>query len=240
MIGWSRRNRSRHGSHAPNGGGGSEDLFGKTLFVDLMMSTLIVVTTLLIASNAIERAKKVPEKKEEQKSSIETDGLYAIVATWPADVNDDVDLWVKDPAGNLIFYGRTTAELMHLEYDDRGDVGDTAMTSTGKVKVDINRERAIIRAGMAGEYVVNVQMYTKRHPAPTTVKVSLYRLRGDDTEVLVKERVLKEGDEKTAFRFTLAPDGEMTGNNELDVRLTESVAADPQQGGMSFPGGTVP
>lgn len=213
-------------------------IFGKTLFVDLMMGTLVVVTALLIASNAVEKAKKEPEKKE--NASIETDGQYAIVATWPADANDDVDLYVKDPSGNLIFYGRTTAELMHLEYDDRGDLGDKAMTSSGEVRVAINQERAIIRGGMPGEYVVNVHMFAKRASAPTTVKISLYRLKGDDTEILVKERVLKaDDDEATAFRFTLGPDGEKTGDSELPDSLTdEAAAAGPQQGGMSFPGVT--
>lgn len=214
-------------------------IFGKTLFVDLMMGTLVVVTALLIASNALERAK-VKQEEKKQESSIETDGLYAIVATWPADVNDDVDLYVKDPSGNLIYYGRTTAELMHLEYDDRGELGDKAMTSSGEVKVDINRERAIIRGGMAGEYVVNVHMFAKRHPAPTTVKVALYRLRGDDTEVLVKERALSTRDqEATAFRFVLAADGEIVNTSELPTRLTGDAASDAQQGGMSFPGVTL-
>lgn len=222
--------KKREGTHE------RPQIFGKTLFVDLMMSTLIVVTALLMASNAIEKAKKAEEKKQE--SSIETDGLYAIVATWPNDMNDDVDLYVQDPAGNLIFYGRTTAELMHLEYDDRGDVGDKAMTSSGEVKVDINRERAIIRGGMAGEYVVNVHMFSKRAAAPTKVKIALYRLKGDDTEVLSKERTLKnERDEATAFRFTLSADGVMTGSNELPIVLTTDAAAAAQQGGMSFPGG---
>lgn len=225
-----RRNRAL-------GDGEGEDLFGKTPFVDLMMSTLIVVTALLFAAIAVERAEKVEQKKQE--SSIETDGAYAIVATWPAEANDDVDLYVKDPSGNLIFYNRTTAELMHLEYDDRGDLGDKAMTSTGEVKVDINRERAIIRGGMAGEYVVNIHMFAKRHAAATTVKVALYRLRGDDTEVLSKEITLRAtGDESTAFRFVLSADGEIVSTNELQIDLTGDAAADAQQGGMSFPGAT--
>ena len=224
--------KKREGTHE------RPQIFGKTLFVDLMMSTLIVVTALLMASNAVEKAKKVEEKKQE--SSIETDGAYAIVATWPNEANDDVDLYMKDPAGNLIFYGRTTAELMHLEYDDRGDLGDRAMTSTGEVKADINRERAIVRKGMSGEYVVNVHMFAKRYGPPTTVKVALYRLRGDDTEVLSKDIVLKaDGDEATAFRFILGPDGEIVSTNELPTSLTgDAAAAGPQQGGMSFPGVT--
>ena len=214
-------------------------IFGKTLFADLLLGMLVVVTALLRASNAVEREE---EQKKKQESSIETDGLYAIVATWPADVNDDVDLYVKDPAGNVIFYAQTTAELMHLEYDDRGDLGDKAMTSSGEVKVDINRERAIIRGGMPGEYAVNVHMFSKRAAAPTTVRIALYRLKGDDTEVLVKERVLKtEKEEATAFRFTISADGEKTADNELPISLTVEAASGPsgtQRGGLSFPGGT--
>ncbi|MEK7545931.1 MAG: hypothetical protein AAB554_02530 [Patescibacteria group bacterium] len=212
-------------------------IFGKTLFVDFLLGMLVVVTALLRVSNAVEKEERRQEKKQE--SSIETDGLYAIVATWPAEVNDDIDLYVQDPSGNIIFYASATAELMHLEYDDRGDVGDTAMTSSGEVRVDINRERAIIRGGMAGEYAVNVHMFAKRHASPTTVRVALYRLRGDDTEVLAKEVVLKlDGDEVTAFRFTLSAEGEKTGDNSLPVSLTgeAAAAADPQQGGISFPG----
>jgi len=211
-------------------------IFGKTLFADLLLGMLVVVTALLRVSNAVEK-EEVQQKKQE--SSIETDGAYAIVATWPKEANDDVDLYVKDPSGNLIFYGRTTAELMHLEYDDRGDLGDKAMTSSGEVKVDINRERAIIRGGMNGEYVVNIHMFAKRYGPPTTVKVALYRLKGDDTEVLSKDIVLKaDGDEATAFRFVLGADGEIVSTNELPTSLTDGAAAagPQQQGGMSFPG----
>lgn len=214
-------------------------IFGKTLFVDLMMGTLVVVTALLIASNAVERAKKEPEKKEE--ASIETAGLYAVVATWPDDAPDDVDLYVKDPTGNLVYYNRTNAELMYLEYDDRGDVGDTAMTSSGRVSTAINRERAIIRGGLSGEYVVNVHMFSKRSPAPTVVTISLYLLKGDDTEVLTKTRTLTDVQpEATAFRFTLGPDGAITATNELPVSLTAGAGGGVQQGGMSFPGGSLP
>jgi hypothetical protein len=219
-------------------------LFGKTVLVDFLFGMIVVVTTLLRISNAEEKQEE--EKKKVVESSIETDGQYAIVATWPADVNDDVDLYVKDPSGNIVYYEEKTAELMNLEYDDRGELGDKAMTSTGEVKVEINRERAIIRGAMAGEYVVSVRMFAKNHPAPTTVKVALYRLKGDDTEVLAKERVLPTlGSEETAFRFTLSADGEKTGDNELPAspKLSEQAAqnanrAGPQQGGMSFPGVT--
>jgi len=211
-------------------------IFAKVMFMDVIFNMLVGVLAIVML------LKVEPPRDERKKASLETDGLYAIVATWPNEANDDVDLYVQDPSGNLVFFGRTMAELMHLEYDDRGDLGDRAMTSTGEAKFDMNRERAIIREGMAGEYVVNVHMYAKRHPSPTKVTIALYRLKGDDTELLAKERTLvRAQDEATAFRFTLTADGELTGSNELPISLTGAASGGgAQQGGMSFPGGIVP
>lgn len=205
-------------------------------FIDIVFNSLFLFIVLFALT--VTKLRKEDAKKKEV---LETDGLYAVVITWPAEANDDVDLYVKDPSGHVIFYGRPVAELMHLEYDDRGDLGDRAMTSSGEVKVDINRERAIIRGAMPGEYVVNVHMYTKRVAAPTPVKVSLYRLKGDDTEILSKDVTLRaQQDEVTAFRFVLGADGEMTGSNATPISLIREVTASSQQGGMSFPGGTFP
>lgn len=206
-------------------------------FVDIVFNSLFLFIVLFVLT-AIKLKK---ENETAKKLALETDGLYAVVATWPAEHDDDVDLYVRDPSGKIVFYGQTAVELMHLEYDDRGALGDRATTSGGETKVDLNRERVVIRAAMAGEYVVNVRMYQKSHPSPTPVKVSLYRLRGDDTEILVKERTLRaKDDEATAFRFTLTGDGEMTGSNELPTGLHGSGASGGLQGGMSFPGGIVP
>lgn len=205
-------------------------------FVDIVFNSLFLFIVLF----ALTVTKLKKENETTKKLALETDGLYAIVASWPAEHDDDVDLYVRDPSGKTVFYGQTAVELMHLEYDDRGALGDRAMTSTGETKVDLNQERVVVRAAMAGEYVVNVRMYQKSHPSPTTVKVSLYRLRGDDTVILTKERTLAATqDEATAFRFTLSPDGEMTGSNELPTGLHGSTG-DGAQGGMSFPGGSFP
>lgn len=210
-----------------------QGIFAKVLFMDVILSMLVCVM-------AIVQLLKVETPQEKRKNdTLETDGLYAIVVSWPTASNDDVDLYVQDPSKNLIFYNQTTAELMHLEFDDRGELGDKAMTSSGEVKVDINRERAIIRGGMAGEYVVNVQMYAKRHPAPTTVTITLYGLKGDDKEILSKTRVLKaEGEEATAFRFKLSTDGAIVETNELPISLIGQAASSaPPQGGFGLMGG---
>lgn len=206
-------------------------------YVDLMFNSLFLFIVLFVLT--VTQLKK--QTTEVKKNALETDGLYAIVATWPNEFNDDVDLYVQDPSGKLVFFARTMAELMHLEYDDRGELGDRAMTSSGEAKFGMNRERAIVRQGMAGEYIVNVHMYAKHHPLPTKVTIALYRLKGEDTELISKERTLVlSRDEATAFRFTLTADGELTDSNELPISLIAVVSGGAPQGGMTFPGGSVP
>lgn len=208
-------------------------LFGKTLFVDLMMSTLVVVTALLIASNAVEK-EKAQQKQTKDEAGLRTDGKYAVVMEWPDASTDDVDLYVQDPSGKIAFFSARDIGLMHLEHDDQGAVSDRTRTARGEVTVEKNEERVILRGVIPGEYVVNVHMYDKRSPAPTPVTIRLYRLRGEDAELVSKERVLRRsGDEATAFRFTVKDDGSVGEINELDRSLVGGGKA-PQSGGPGF------
>lgn len=211
-----------------------QGLFAKVLFMDVILNMLVGVMAI------VQLLKVETPPKEEKKASLETDGAYAIVATWPDAANDDVDLHVRDPSGKTVNYNTPMAELMHLEYDDRGELGDRTMTSVGEVAVALNRERVILRGVIAGEYVVNVHMFAKRARGPTPVTIELYRLKGEDAPVFRRERVLtRHGEEATAFRFTLAADGALTGTSELPASLLGSTSV-PTGGGMSFPTGGFP
>ena len=210
-----------------------QGLFAKVLFMDVILNMLVGVMAI------VQLLKVETPPKEEKKASLETDGMYAVVATWPETANDDVDLHVRDPSGKVVNYNTPMAELMHLEYDDRGALGDRTMTSSGEVSVALNRERVIMRGAIAGEYVVNVHMFAKRAQGPTPVTIELYRLKGEDTPVFKRERVLaRPGEEVTAFRFTLAADGTLTGTSELPTSLLGDAGG--LQGGMSFPEGSFP
>ena len=198
-------------------------IFGKTLFVDLMMSTLVVVTALLMASKQVDKEER---QKTPQKALLATDGAYAVVLTWPDGSNDDVDLYVKDPLDNVAFFQNRAAGLMHLEQDDLGSRSDTMSTAGGTVKVDKNEERTIIRGTVPGEYVVNAQMYNKSDPGPTPVTIKLYSLHGEDAELKTVEHVMSaSGDEFTAFRFTVDQDGQVTGYSDLPLSLVHIVNA---------------
>lgn len=191
-------------------------LFGKTLFVDFLMSTTAVLLGIMMLSDVSHHKKKA----EEQKAALRTDGKYAVVMTWPDGSTDDVDLYVRDPKGNIAFFQGREVGLMHLEHDDLGSKGDSAETTGGIYKVDRNEERTIIRGIVPGEYTVNVHMYTKNDAKAAKVKIVLYQLKGEDTVVLKKERILSQkGDEETAFRFTLSASGDISNINELPRRF---------------------
>lgn len=201
-------------------------LFGKTLFTDVMMSTLVMVVGMLMLSHATRKAKKA------QDGNIVTEGKYAVVMSWADGSSDDVDLYVRDPAGNVAFFQGRDAGLMHLEHDDTGANSDTIMSQGATFAVEKNEERTILRGIIPGEYVVNVHMYRKGDPKPVPVSIRLLRLQGPDADVTQANRVLRfDGDEQTAFRFTLAADGSVSGINELPRAIVGSRAKLGGQGG---------
>ena len=138
------------------------------------------------------------------KASIETAGVYAIQVSWPGASEDDIDMWVRSPAGGIVNYNSPTADLVHLEHDDLGKLDDEEQG----VKVRENRERVVLRGILPGEYVINLHAYRKTDATATTVLVELYALRGPD-RVLSRRRLTltREGEEETAFRFTPTADG---------------------------------
>jgi hypothetical protein len=152
---------------------------------------------------------------------IDTYGVYAVTVAWAQASNDDVDTYVQDAQGEIAYFTKPDAGLMHLEHDDLGRAND----SEGAVVVNHNGERVILRGEVPGEYVVNVDMYEKNDPGSTRVEVSLYRLRGEDALVMHRSVTLRRvREEQTAFRFTLNAAGDVTDRNELPKKLVDQVA----------------
>ena len=150
----------------------------------------------------------------------ELEGKFAVIMDWPNDSEDDIDLYVRDPRGNIAFFQGRDTGLMHLEHDDRGARGDS-VTSGGKtVAVEKNEERTVIRGIIPGEYVVNVHLFSKHGRGAVPVTVRLVRLKGMDADVVKRERLLsRNGQQATAFRFTLQEDGSVSNINELPAAL---------------------
>ena len=150
-------------------------------------------------------------------TQVKTFGSYAVVMTWPAGTND-VDLYVRDPAGAIGYFGRAQVDQIQLEHDDLGTL------ATGYGKGQENQERAIIRSAMPGQWVVDTHLYRRSDgTAPIPVTVSLWDLRSQD-HILEQRRVVltRQGDEKTPFRFTVDTSGNVTGYSFLPVSLIRS------------------
>lgn len=161
--------------------------------------------------------------------TIETKAEYLVTVTWPDGNPSDVDTWTQDPAGNLTWYAAKEAGLMHLDRDDTGTTRDVITVDGRTVENPLNQEIVSIRGVVPGEFTVNVKMYAydagdlartpgETPPIPVTVKVEkvnpVVRVMFYDTVEL-----RGQGDEVTAVRFTVRPNGDVTDVNRLPKRL---------------------
>src|SRR3990167_11091366 len=94
---------------------------------DLLSCLLLIFVVLVLVSTT-----------KKSTSQIETLGLYAVVITWPNGSKDDIDLYMQDPEGGLIFFASRDSGLMHLEHDDLGEPDR------------VNMERGILRGTLPG------------------------------------------------------------------------------------------
>jgi hypothetical protein len=200
--------------------------------VDWKPSQVVVVDILTAIVLALFAVNKLATFDPPSKPNIETLGKYIVEVTWTAKQDHDVDTYVEDPAGNVVYFAAMRDGLMHLEQDDLGQTADSLEIGGRKVSVDENRERVVLRGTLEGEYVVNAHMYRKDafNSSPTPVTVVLYRLRGVDRVLKVKKlTLLGDGDEKTAFRFTIDQGGDVTSFSDLPKNLVRSARglADP-------------
>jgi len=147
---------------------------------------------------------------------------YIITLSWPDGNTDDIDIWVEGPEGNLLWFRDPEVGLLHLDRDDRGALKDT-LTINGETIVNpLNQEIVTLRGLVPGEYVVNVHYYETKTKEPVKATVKVEKVN-PILEVIYYGSVITEkvGEEKTAVRFTIAPDGSIRGINSLPKKLVK-------------------
>jgi hypothetical protein len=186
-------------------------------FYDMLFNILIAfVFCFIIAVLAMNpKAKKtgdVPAKAE-----------FIITVSLPDNDPNDIDTWVQDPAGNLVWFRQREAGLMHLDRDDRGEVGDTILVNGRAVVNPLNQEVATLRGVAPGEYTVNVQYYESRNQSPVDVTVSVVKVNPRaDVVYYGAVRLPAKGAERTAVRFTVTPEGNVSDINTLPKTIVQS------------------
>ena len=189
----------------------------------MLFNFLLVFVILFIISFILINPSK---KKEDIKPKAE----YLITMTWPDDNPNDIDIWVRDPIENVIWYNHKEAGVMYLDRDDLGYLNDEYRVNGQTIYILRNIEVVTLRGRMTGKWTVNVQFYgyhtfpgkTEDHN-PVTVKVEMVSLNPFKI-IFTKDVVLAHpDDEKTVYSFMMNDDGNIFDLDDAQIPLVPTV-----------------
>ena len=186
---------------------------GSDPFTDLLFNALLGFTYLfLIAIMFMNPVAK--------KGIIDPKAEYIITVAWPDNNPDDVDTWVEDPNGNVIWFRNREAGLVHLDRDDRGTVNDTITINGEEIQNPLNQEVVTIRGVVPGEYVVNLHYYATETEQPIRATVKVAKVNPALEIVYYDDTLLEQkGEEKTAVRFVIGKSGAVESINHLQKSI---------------------
>jgi hypothetical protein len=172
---------------------------------------LVVVVDFLVA--VVQMQQAIIERASFRPPSVTTFGQYAVTMT--AQTADDLDLYVRDPRGDVGWYDSLQSGALSLEHDTVPGISDPLHGGV--------HELMVIREATAGEYVANVHVYDGA--APALVTVELWNLRGMHKRVVFSRRFRMHGigQQVTAFRWRLDAKGDLTGHNLLPANLLRNL-----------------
>lgn len=206
------------------------------IFSALLFNSLKAITFMFFISFAMIN-KPADEGKVDPKAEM------MITVTWPDNNPDDVDTYVEDPAGNIVWYNQRETGLMHLERDDRGMFKDVILLNNEEISNPLNQETIAFRGLQDGEHVVNIVHYIANGNAPLPVTVKVEKLNPTVKVIFYQTLDLKgTGDEQTAVRFTLKGQEvvNVTNTPKRLVELTRAAGTKGQGGSAgSGQGGTI-
>ena len=177
-------------------------------FTDLLFNIVVGLAFLFLLAfilmNPVAKEKDIEEKSD-----------FIIVMTWDDDSGDDIDLWVRDPLGNILSFRNRGVGMMHLDRDDLGLSNDKVKGPDGKIQyVYRNKEVVSLRGYHAGTYLVNVHVYNKKpwkdgKQHRSNIHVELIKLNPYQEVAQAQFLAVGRGQEFTAFHFTLNIDGKV-------------------------------
>ncbi len=181
-----------------------QDPFTDLLFNSLLAFTFLFLITIIFLN---------PPAKQ---GIIDPKAEFIITTTWDDFSVDDVDTWVEDPEGKVLWFRKPEVGLMHLDRDDRGMQSDTIVVNGQEVQNPLNQEVVTIRGTVPGEYVVNTHYYGSKSKLPVTINVRVVKVNPKLEIIYYGTLVLeREGVEQTAVRFSITRDGKVEGVNTL-------------------------
>ena len=146
---------------------------------------------------------------------------YIITIEWKESLPDDVDIWVKDPNGEIVSYLKKDAGWLHLDRDDRGVINDKVSINGEEYTYPINREVVTLRGIIPGEYIVNLYLYDNKSNNPVDVKLIIEKVNPSLQLVYFNNITLMQNDsEMTIARFNLNSSGDFRSLTAQNTILT--------------------
>lgn len=179
-------------------------------YIDLLsvcFAFFVMLAALLMVQNA-DFHGDVPNKAE-----------FVILMTWPDNSPSDMDLWLQDPTGQLIYFKNKDTQLVTLDRDDQGIGQNTILMPDGTRISDPHRsEMMSIRGIVPGTYIVNTLMYRKGddHPIPVHIQV----LKLNPYSVVTDRDIVFDHttQEETVVTFTIDENGNIINKDETTHR----------------------
>lgn len=186
-------------------------------FTDILFNALLGFAVMLFIAFALIR----PEAKT---GIIDTKAEMIVTVTWPDNNEDDIDTYVQEPSGNVVWYHSMQKGLLTLDRDDRGAYLDEVTVNGETIRFPLNQESVTLRGIVPGEYIINVYHYLNPSEAPVPVSIKVEKINPSLSVVYYDTLVLKQkGDEQTAVRFTLDSTGAVSDINTRQVSLIQAV-----------------
>lgn len=162
-----------------------------------------------------------PPATSSESDNVLAPGNVIIEAQWADKLDADVDLWVQAPGDVPVGYSNKSGRIFNLLRDDLGRARDIT---------DLNYEVAYTRGTPNGEYIVNLHMYRGRdgsYPIAVEIVASVKNDPAGAAKQLIATTVQlrKEGQELTALRFRLDPDGRLVAGSVNSLFKPLRVAA---------------
>ena len=170
-------------------------------FTDLLFNILLAFTFLFFITilfiNPITKFGNINMKAE-----------YIITVDWNNNLPDDIDLWVKDPNGEIVSYLKKDAGWLHLDRDDQGIINDKVIIDGKDVVYPVNREVVTLRGIIPGIYTVNLYMYDNKSLKPVNAKITIEKVNPTLKLVFFDNVVMEMKDvELTVLKFRLDSSG---------------------------------
>ena len=185
-------------------------------YVDYL-TFMVACLSVLFCLAFIKMAKIINDANMKEKAE------FIVEIDWDEGSNNDVDLWMLDPANNILNFKNRQVGLMSLDHDNQGTTSERVTLQDGTTKqVEYRREVGTIRGIIPGKYTINIQMYSYREPLkPSPVKISIKKLN-PYSEVMTKVITLdQQNQEETVVNMILDNNGKVV---SLDQERTSLVA----------------